>query len=560
MKSVIFIKDYFRIIPEGTETDVSDEDFLEWEREGYVQQIPFLSGRGVWIKSLADLQKRKKESENYNKAKAAFANTYLKEKQQNARCDIVSNFIVDEYKIKTIRDSKGEEFWYKVDGVYQPNGHAVILETAYDFFGDHISATLIAKIELLTKAKTFVDPSIFFNNVDRHRIGVANGILNVTTYELEEYNPRSPQNIFVRIPVSFDKSAKCLHFEAFLADILEKSEHVNAIQELLGFCLLPNYTYEKLFILTGKGRNGKSKLLSIFKTFLGPHNCTSHSLQTLQNKEFCLSDMHNKLANVGGDISNEALKSTDIVKQITGQDLISANRKFKDYISFVSYAKQIFACNELPIIYDSSLGFWNRINRLDFPYTFYEQNELKTLTEEQMKYAKVRNENILANITTASEMSGILNYALLGLELLRKQGEFSNSTETEITRSNWLRRTSSFYAFVSDMFDYDSNACVCSEHINTLYDRYCDFYTLEQVSPNARAAHIRQFANKTVVSVIRKNTEGDVYRVWKGMRLKECYEKVIMSNTGTLESFNQVTPVTAVTAILEKIDFSIMNK
>lgn len=554
MKTVLFIKHYHGVIQEGTKANVTDGDFSEWLTLGIVQELEFDGSAGVYIKSVADLQISRQHKENYMKAKFIFAETFKEEKQEEKRCEIVSNYIVDEYKLKTIRDSKGDEFWYEQNGVYTPNGRTVIIETAYDFFGKHLNSTLVNRIEILSKAKTYVEPAVFFGNVDRKRVGVANGILNLETYSLESFKVTGQGNIFVRIPIIYDETKSCPHYESFIKGILEKPEQINAIQELLGFCLLPNYDFEKIFIFTGKGRNGKSKLISLIKTLLGAHNCTGHSLQTLQNKDFAVAELHNKLANIGGDISSDALKQTDIVKQITGQDLITANRKFKDYVSFVSFAKQIFACNELPMIYDNSLGFWNRINRIDFPYTFYEKSELSKLNEEQMKYARLRDEKILDNIVTADELSGLLNYALIGLEMLRKTKEFSNAQDTADTRSQWLRKTSSFYAYICDMYDFDAKAMVTSDHVTELYDMYCQQLGLELIPPNQRASQVRSFSGK-VVSVIEKRIEGEKYRIWKGIKLKEKYDNMLKTFSQSLLSFNSVQPVIPIQSVFEKMDF-----
>lgn len=558
MKTVLFVKHYHGVIQEGTKANVTEDDFQDWLNGQYVNEIEFDGNCGVYIKSVCDLQISRQHKQNYMKAKFLFGETFKEKDQEEKRCEIVSNYIVDEYKLKTIRDSKGDEYWYEQNGVYTPNGKTIMIETAYDFFGKHLSSTVINKIEMLSKAKTFVEPSVFFGNIDRKRIGVANGILNLETYSLESFKQKDQGNIFVRIPIIYDETKQCPHYESFIAGILEKQEHINAIQELLGFCLLPLYEYEKIFIFTGKGRNGKSKLISLIKTLLGAHNCTGHSLQTLQTKDFAVAELHNKLANIGGDISSDALKQTDIVKQITGQDLITANRKFKDYVSFVSFAKQIFACNELPMIYDNSLGFWNRINRIDFPYTFYEKSELLKLPEEQLAYARLRDEKILDKIVTADELSGLLNYALKGLQMLRHTKEFSNAQDTTITRSEWLRKTSSFYAYICDLYEFDASALVAADHVNELYDIYCQQLGLESVPPNQRATQTRAFSGK-VVSIIDKRIEGEKYRIWKGVKLKEKYDNMLKTFSNSLIGFNAVQPVLPVQSVFEKIDFSKIN-
>src|SRR3989344_9695056 len=88
-----------------------------------------------------------------------------------------------------------------------------------------------------------------------------------------------------------------------------------------------------------------------------------------------------------------------MLKQLTGRDYISANRKFLPRILFVNYAKLIFAANERPSPKDDSQAFFARWVLLDFPYTFTSQEEIdKETNPEKKRLMKLRDENILVTV------------------------------------------------------------------------------------------------------------------------------------------------------------------
>ena len=54
---------------------------------------------------------------------------------------------------------------------------------------------------------------------------------------------------------------------------------------------------------------------------------------------------------------DRSLKETGIFKQITGNDLVEAEHKYKGPFSFRSFAKLIFSCNVLPPSPEDTVAF-----------------------------------------------------------------------------------------------------------------------------------------------------------------------------------------------------------
>ena len=189
--------------------------------------------------------------------------------------------------------------------------------------------------------------------------------------------------------------------------------------------------------------------------------------------------MFGKLFNLAGDVSSNDLKETGMFKQLTGRDTISANRKYKNVLNFKNYAKFVFGCNELPRVYDHSDGFWERWVLLEFPYYFAEQSIYDITPEEKRKNWKVKNPNIIEEITLATEMSGFLNNSIAGLHRLLNNKKFSYSKGTAEVKEKWVRKADSFQAFCMDMIEEDFDEAITKKRIRSEYNKYCKLHNVK---------------------------------------------------------------------------------
>ncbi len=153
------------------------------------------------------------------------------------------------------------------------------------------------------------------------------------------------------------------------------------------------------------------------------------------------------MANLCGDIDDKSLKYSGSFKELTGRDLITANRKFKTSVHFENYAKLVFSANQLPKTKDVSDAFFMRWIILEYPFTFVKQEEFDATDSY---FTKLRDPDIINKITNEEEMSGLLNWSLLGLERLQERKDFSYNKSTEEVRTMWIRKSDSFKAFAMD--------------------------------------------------------------------------------------------------------------
>ena len=197
------------------------------------------------------------------------------------------------------------EIWIYDNGVYRSGGERILEKLAQDKLGDATRTGRIKETLDYIKRDTYSDlprPQSTFINVN-------NGRLNWRTGILEPHNP----NIFeiVQLAVTYDARATCPVFDKYLETTLEP-DVIPLVEEIMGYCLIPNTKYEKEVMCTGAGRNGKSIFLFIIQTLLGHENISNVALQELEENKFRAAELLGKLANVFADLDARALKGQQL--------------------------------------------------------------------------------------------------------------------------------------------------------------------------------------------------------------------------------------------------------
>lgn len=392
--------------------------------------------------------------------------------------ELLVGYLLKKLQIYTTKSDEKSEMWVYKDGVYVPMGRSevrgMLRNVLEEYYTTWIYNQVIAKLE----PDTYIEPREFFMQKHTNEIPVENGILNVETLQLSEFNPK--KIFFNKLPVKFDLEASCSMINKFLEDVLAKPEDVTIFYELAGFGLLDEYRYEKAFMFVGLGRNGKGKSLEILKRLFGMENCCSIPLVSLTPESFSIGELFGKRLNLAGDIGSEDLKETSMFKSLTGRDLVNGKRKFLCDIPFENYAKFVFACNDLPMVYDMSRGFWDRWVLLEFPYTFVDKEEYEKAEDKIL--LKIRDENIVNKISTPQEMSGLLNAALAGLHRLMKNRKFSSTAGSEEVKSTWIKRSNSFIAFCYEFIEEDYDNKITKKELRKRYANYCKKHKISSKS------------------------------------------------------------------------------
>lgn len=414
------------------------------------------------------------------------------------------NDLLTEYPFKTFRDN--EECLIYRNGVYIPDGEATIKEESEkrvpkEFMTTHNINEVIGHI----KRSTYIEREKF--NREKWVLNLRNGLYNIQPGELTQHTPEFLSTI--RIPIDYDHKAECPRIIQFFTEVLRKDD-IQVIEELFGYCLIPDYSIQRAFLFTGEGANGKSSLLELLKNFLGKNNCSNLSLQAIENQRFSVAELFGKLANVHSDLPSTKMVYVGTFKMLVGGDSIGAERKFKDMFSFNNNARLVFSANRPPPVTEDTLAFWRRWIMLDFPNKF-----------EGDKADK----KILDKLTTKEELSGFLNIALQGLKRLLPRMEYSYKPTPDEVAERYQRSSDSVFAFVEDKCKSGPDFWVSKSDLYDAFVTYCDEQKLSRLGKEAFG---RRLKNTTSVHVkaSQRRIKGEQTWGWDGVGLLEEREGI----------------------------------
>ena len=291
---------------------------------------------------------------------------------------------------------------------------------------------------------------------------------------------------------------------------LVKPEDVVLLYEIPAYCLLYNENWQTMFMLYGEGSNGKSLYMRLLTKMLGEDNVSHIPLQDLQSENrFATVDLVGKLANIFADIPKEVLHDTSLLKAISGEDRVPAERKFKDRFFFESKAKFIFSANVLPLVNDDTFAFWRRWILLEFPNKFQKNPEFEQ------------------KILSKNNVDALLKKAIEHLPKLLERRSLTQTKNTEELAKIWEMEANSARAFVKFCVSRYPKGLIKSEE---LLKRYLDFCAKYNLSTPADPQKVLGRYLKSKGLHVRVRDRGKLVWAYKGVTLNcvsceaKCYE------------------------------------
>lgn len=289
-------------------------------------------------------------------------------------------------------------------------------------------------------------------------VAVRNGLLHLPTRTLVAHDPRffNSGSVDVVYSPSVPEPLLWLQFleEAFPGD----AESVEALQQWFGYLLTQDTTQQKGLICVGPKRCGKGTIARVLRALLGEHNCAGPTLGQL-SQQFGLQGLIGKSlalisdARVAGSADLQSVSEN--LLRITGEDAISVPRKnLPDWVGKLT-SRFVLLTNILPGIIDAGGAVASRFVVLKFTQSFYGREDTK-LTGKLL-----------------SELPGILNWALDGLEKLRGCGAFLQPRSGLAAVSELIRTTTPILGFIEDMLSFDPDGWVPKDAAYQCYLHWC---------------------------------------------------------------------------------------
>ncbi len=130
------------------------------------------------------------------------------------------------------------------------------------------------------------------------------------------------------------------------------------------------------FILHGSGSNGKSTFVNVLRDIFGDYGQKTSTDAILEKQAGSAS---NDVARLRGARFVSAIETSAgkrlaeaLVKELTGQDAITARFLYQEYFEFIPVFKLWLACNHVPVIHGQEKGIWRRIRLIPFTVEFHD--------------------------------------------------------------------------------------------------------------------------------------------------------------------------------------------
>lgn len=175
-----------------------------------------------------------------------------------------------------------------------------------------------------------------------------NGMLDLKTLVL---HPHDPKYLSTRqIPVDWNPEAVAPHYEAWLADRVGPFQ-VALVEEVISQFLDPSLTPARALFLFGPSRSGKSTMLRLAERLAGGDAYVSAlTLQDLSENKFAAAELYGAALNICPDLPKDHVDDLSVFKRVTGDDRITANRKYGKMFHFRANSLFLFSANTIPTI------------------------------------------------------------------------------------------------------------------------------------------------------------------------------------------------------------------
>jgi len=277
---------------------------------------------------------------------------------------------------------------------------------------------------------------------------------------------------------------------------------------MCGYTLLGSNPQQLMFILYGKGRNGKSKTIEVLARIFANYavNIASDSLMAkrFETTRSDLARLSGARFATAAEGAEGARMDESIIKQITGEYAITVRKLYENEFEFCPVAKIWLTTNHEPNIAGTDDGIWRRLWML--PFTVQ-------IPEEKCDL------DIAAKLL--QESSGILNWCLAGLSRYYANGNRLVQPGKVSQATTNLRTVSDVVGlFLATECSLEAGCKVSRMAINEMFEKWCEEEGYHQkISKKKLCTSLRE------LGVIDGGKSG-IDRYWSGIRMKNEAERI----------------------------------
>jgi P4 family phage/plasmid primase-like protien len=416
------------------------------------------------------------------------------------------------------------ECWYEHLGThYAEIGREPMRERGWGFLDEALRPSKDGPVRFAPEAKhvtTMIDATIKVAGVvssaapswirgakgpdPREIAALQDGLLHIPTRTLLEHGP----GFFSlnALPYAWGNgNGHAPVWERFLDDIWgDDAEAIETLQEIFGYLLTPDTSMQKMFLLVGPKRSGKGTIGRVLAGLLGVANMAAPTVNSIAG-EFGLQPLIGKLVAIISDAREPsralAGQLVERLLMLSGEDMITLNRKNKEMWTGNLTARVVISTNEVPRFYDASGAIASRFITLATSDSFLGRED-PGLTKKLL-----------------GELPAIFRWALDGRDRLMARGYFRQPDSGRDVLDELEEAGSPIGAFVADMCVLEVGAVTAFDDLFEAWKGWC---AVRGHQPGSASSFGRKLsAGFPKLSTSRPRGEGDErFKAKGGIRLK----------------------------------------
>lgn len=476
------------------------EDVSDWiDKGGTAEELKILAEAAPNFK---DVVGSILKEEDYKTLKRETELTKSIDKKFNPRP--YSKLLLENYNIKSDISSR---LWFydSKEGIWKQNAEDFlksILRRQY-LLDEHLRVYYVN--EVIADIKQYKYEGKYFEEPSPYLIPFKNKIYDLENDKFIDFDPKY---FFInKIPINIDTDNKTCPFIDSLFESFVGNEFKIDLYELAAYSYLRAYPYQKFFILTGDGRNGKSTYIGILTKLLGIKNISRVNLKNIISNRFAAASLFKKLVNVSVETDPSFIRDTAIIKALTGEDPLSAEEKFEKSFEFKNYAKLIIVTNKKLRTNDLSAGFGERVKITNF--------EGKFLAGENA-------DPFILNKITEAELEGFAYVCLETLKNLYKRGfVFTIQQDAEGIIALYDERIQRLDAFLKEKVIKDPTSYISTVEFQERFNKYLETEKIPYISIYRLIDSMESMGYVKKTKNIMTESGWTTKSVWDGLKWKE---------------------------------------